>query len=150
MSHPHAIDAHVCCRKVWNLICSHLQYSWIVNNFVGCAWFSCKIRSCSFMTVLCDSSRDSDSSPLFSLWLGIRNRDSGPSHARVQTVAPAYSDIQYILLFVFMFWKINKCWIWGLGRDFFFFNNRTLRWWLGLGLAFDSMDSNTALFYDLS
>ena len=72
----------------------------------------------------------------FSLWLGLglRNRDSGPSHARVQAVAAVpccavYSDIRYILLFVFMFWKINKCWICGLldlwlGLEFFF--------WLGL------------------
>ena len=86
----------------------------------------------------------------FSLWLGLglRNRDSGPSHARVQAVAAVpccavYSDIRYILLFVFMFLKINKCWICGLldswlGLEFFFDSDwrtrtRTQIWQSGLG-----------------
>ena len=95
----------------------------------------------------------------FSLWLGLglRNRDSDPSHARVQAVAAVlccavYSDIRYILLFVFMFWKINKCWICGLldswvtNRDsdsIFFFDSDspTRRWWLGLRLWGDDSDS---------
>ena len=77
--------------------------------------------------MLCDSSRDSDSSPFYSDESSffhfdsdsdsdseIVTRDSGPSHARVQAVAAVpccavCSDIRYILLFVFMFWKINKC-----------------------------------------
>ena len=45
-----------------------------------------------------DSDSDSDSE--------IVTRDSGPSHARVEAVAAGcavYSDIRYILLFVFMF-----------------------------------------------
>ena len=82
----------------------------------------------------------------FSLWLGLglRNRDSGPSHARIQAVVAVlccavYSDIRYILLFVFMFWKINKCWICGLldswlGLENFF--------WLGLGLWGENSDSD--------
>ena len=113
-----------------------------------------------------------------SLWLrlglGLRNRDSGPSHARVQAVVAVpccavYSDIRYILLFVFMFWKINKImlnmWIirfvtrtriffwcglglWGDDSDSDFevmTRTRTQRWWLGLGLGFDNLDSDTAL-----
>ena len=68
---------------------------------------------------------DSDSSPFFFHFDSdsdsdseIVTRDSGPSHARVQAGVQAvaavpccavYSDIRYILLFVFMFWKINKC-----------------------------------------
>ena len=90
-----------------------------------------------------------------SLWLrlglGLRTCDSRPSHARVQAVAAVpccavYSDIRYILLFVFMFWKINKCWICGLLyiRDL---DSRTrtltLRWRLGLGLWGDDSDSDS-------
>ena len=97
-----------------------------------------------------DSDSDSDSE--------IVTRDSGPSHARVQAVAAVpccavYSDIRYILLFVFMFWKINKCWICGLldswlGLEFFFNSDsrtrtRTLRWWLGLGLGLWGDDSDS-------
>ena len=92
-----------------------------------------------------DSDSDSDSE--------IVTHDSGPSHARVQAVAAVpccivYSDIRYILLFVFMFWKINKCWICGLldlwlGLEIFF--------WLGLGLGLrlrlwgDDSDSDSDL-----
>ena len=121
---------------------------------------------------------DSDSSPVFftlTLGLGLeivtrtRARESnrarltwlgGPSHARVQAVAAVpccavYSDIRYILLFVFMFWKINKCWLCGLldswlGLEFFFDSDsrtrtrtRTLRWWLGLGLGLWGDDSDS-------
>ena len=117
----------------------------------------------------------------FSLWLGLglRNRDSGPSHARVQAVAAVpccavYSDIRYILLFVFMFWKINKIMLnmWTtrfVTRTQIFFLTRTRglglwgddsdsdfevmtrtqiwtqRWWLWLWLGFDNLDSDTAL-----
>ena len=93
-----------------------------------------------YQRVLCDSSRDSDSSPFYSdsdsspfysdsdsspVFFShfdsdsdsdseIVTRDSGPSHARVLAVAAVpccavYSDIRYILLYVFMFWRINKC-----------------------------------------
>ena len=98
----------------------------------------------------------------------LRNRDSGSSHARVQAVAAVpccavSSDIRYILLFVFMFWKINKCWICGLldswlgladseldsdsdsdsDSDFeVMTRTRTQRWWLGLGLRGDDSDSD--------
>ena len=116
--------------------------------------------------VLCDSSPFySDSSPVFFTLTRTRTQTqkswlvtSGPSHAWVQAVAAVpccavYSDIQYILLCVFMFWKINKCWICGLldswlGLEIFFLTRtRTLRWWLGLGLGFDNLDSDTALLH---
>ena len=83
--------------------------------------------------VLCDSS------PVFFHFDSDSDSDScssGPSHARVQAVAAVpccavYSDIRYILLFVFMFWKINKCWICGL-----------LDSWLGLADSDSDSDSD--------
>ena len=131
-------------------------------------------------SVMCDSIRDSDSSPfysdsdsspVFSLWLGLGlrprdsdsspvffltltqtrtqaswlDRDSGPNHARVQAVAAVpccavYSDIRYILLFVFMFWKINKCWICGLLDSWL---GLEIIFWLGLGLRLWGDDSDS-------
>ena len=88
------------------------------------------------------------------LWLWLRNRDSGPSHARVQAVAAVlccavYSDIRYILLFVFMFWKINKCWICGLLDSWLGLN--VLFWlWLWLWLWGDDSDSDSDSDSDLT
>ena len=83
----------------------------------------------------------------------IVTRDSSPSHARVQAVAAVpccavYSDIWYILLFVFMFWKMKKVLnMWTTRfvtrtRISFLTRTRTLRWWLGLGLGLWGDDSD--------
>ena len=82
----------------------------------------------------------------FSLWLGLglKNWDSGPSHAQVQAVAAVpccavYSDIRYILLFVYM-WTTRFV---TRTRNSFLTRTRTLRWWLGLGLWGDDSDSDS-------
>ena len=131
----------------------------------------CRMSATS-LTFLFHFDLDSDSE--------IVTRDSGPSHARVQAVAAVpccavYSDIWYILLCVFMFWKINKVlnmWttrfvtrtrkknltrsrglgLWGDDSDSDFevmtrTRTWTQRWWLGLGLGFDNLDSDTALMF---
>ena len=75
----------------------------------------------------------------FSLWLGLglglRNRDSwlGPKSrpspsSSGRAVLRCYSDIRYILLFVFMFWKINKCGMWTTR----FVTRTRIFFWLGL------------------
>ena len=101
-----------------------------------------------FSPVLCDSSlfySDSDSSPFFSfsLWLGLglRNRDSVPRLQAVATVpcCAVYSNIQYILLFVFMFWEINVEYMWSTR----FVTRTRILFWLGLGLRGDNSDSTT-------
>ena len=81
----------------------------------------------------------------------IVTRDSGPSHAQVQAVAAVpccavCSDIRYILLFIFMSWKIDKMLNMRttrfVTRTLIFVLTRTLRWWLGLGLGLWGDDSD--------
>ena len=114
------------------------------------------------LAVLCDSSRDSDSSPFYSdsdsspvfftltrtrlrtqkSWLGPKSRPSPSSSSRAVLRCLLWHSIHFVVCFHVLEDKqmLNMWTTRFMTRN----QTRTLRWWLGLGLGFDNLDSDTA------
>ena len=117
--------------------------------------------------MLCDSSRDSDSSPFYSdsssrvqfffhfdsdLDSEIVTHDSGSSHARVQAVTAVpccncllWHSMHFVVCFHVLEDKqmLNMWTTRFVTRTRNVFYTRTLRWWLGLGLGLRGDDSDS-------